>query len=166
MKTRSILFMLSAALLLTGLLFSWANHASAAAETVKPNTTTMADANSMQDQIVSKEREELDSLKTGDLKVFADLLADDAIFVDTHGTASKPEVVKNVAGFRLTEYSMDDIKFVSVSPNSGLIVYKITEKGLSHGKEFAADVHISALWTQRAGKWICLFSQETSAGQS
>jgi hypothetical protein len=113
--------------------------------------------------MVSKEREELDSLKTGNMELFASLLADEAVFVDAHGSASKAEVMKNASDFRLQEYSMEDVRFVPVSEASGLIAYKLTEKGISHGKEFAAQVYVSALWTERGGKWICLFSQETSA---
>ena len=117
----------------------------------------------LQQQIVSKEREELDSLKTGDLERFASLLADDALFVDAHGPASKAEVMKNVAGFRLLDYSMENVRFVPFSSKSGLITYTVTEKGIAHGKAFAAHVHVSAVWVKRAGRWVCLFSQETAA---
>ena len=118
---------------------------------------------SIQQQIVAKERGELDSLKTGDLELFATLLADDALFVDAQGPATKAEVVKHVAEFRLVEYFMEDVRFVSLSNDSGLIAYKITEKGVSHGEEFSARVYISAVWTMRQGKWVCVFSQETAA---
>jgi hypothetical protein len=118
---------------------------------------------SIQQQIVAKERGELDSLKTGDLELFATLLADDALFVDAQGPARKGEVVKHVAEFRLVEYFMEDVRFVSLSNDSGLIAYKITEKGVSHGEEFSARVYISAVWTMRQGKWVCVFSQETAA---
>jgi len=59
-------------------------------------------------QIISSEREGLDALKSGDLQRFADLTADEAVFVDTHGSASKPQVLQNVAGFTLKEYSMEE----------------------------------------------------------
>jgi hypothetical protein len=117
----------------------------------------------LQQQIVSKEREELETLKTGDLKHFAELLADDAIFVDDHGAASKSEIVEHTAEFKLTEYTIDDVKFVPLTATSGLISYKIIEKGNSHGKEFAAQVYVSALWAKRGGKIVCVFSQETAA---
>jgi len=58
---------------------------------------------------------------------------------------------------------MDDVRFVPVSADSGLIVYTLTESGTSHGKEFAAKVNVSALWLKRDGKWLCAFSQETAA---
>jgi len=122
-----------------------------------------AGGDSIQQQIVSKEREELDALMAGKLEIFAGLLADDAVFVDAHGPATKAEVVRNVAEFRLVEYSMTDARFVPISAESGLIAYSINEKGVSHGKEFAAHVYVSAIWTKRAGKWVCVFSQETAA---
>jgi hypothetical protein len=58
---------------------------------------------------------------------------------------------------------MEDVKFVPISANTGLISYKIVEKGVSHGREFAAQAYVSSIWTKRGNKWVCLFSQETSA---
>jgi ketosteroid isomerase-like protein len=118
---------------------------------------------SLREQIVARERAGLDALKTGDLTAFAASTADDAIFVDAHGPATKAEVVEHTAEFRLHEYTMDDVRFVPVSADSGLIVYTLTESGTSHGKEFSAKVHVSALWLRRGGKWRCAFSQETAA---
>ena len=117
----------------------------------------------LRDQIVAKEREELDCLKNGNSATFANLLADEAVFVDAHGASGKAEVVQHIAEFRLHEYSMADVRFVPLSPESGLIVYKLNQSGISHGKEFKAQVHVSAVWIKRDGRWICLFSQETAA---
>jgi hypothetical protein len=117
----------------------------------------------LQQQVIAAEREGLDALKLGNVDDFASHTADGAIFVDAHGPANKEQVVKNVADFHLTDYSMDDIHFVQLSPHSGLIVYTITEKGMSHGKEFSARAHISSIWANDGGKWVCLFSQETGA---
>jgi len=114
---------------------------------MKPNST---EPTSLQQQIVAAERQGLDALKAGNIDIFADHTADEAVFVDAHGPAGKAQVVKNVADFRLTDYSMDDVKFVSLSANSGLIVYKISEKGISHGKEFAAQAYISSIWAERS----------------
>ena len=126
-------------------------------------TAVLAQQETLQSKILAKERQELDCLKSGNYPEFAGLLADDAIFVDAHGPAGKAEVVKNTAEFRLSDYSMEDVKFVPVSPKSGLLVYKITETGTSHGRPFAAKLYISALWAERKGKWLCLYSQETQA---
>ena len=118
---------------------------------------------SLEQQVVAKEREGLDALKSGNVELFGNLTADDAVLVDAHGPATKAQVLKNVAEFTLSDYSMDNLQFVPLSPNSGLITYKISEKGVSHGKEFAAQAWVSSIWTHRGDKWLCVFSQETGA---
>jgi hypothetical protein len=117
----------------------------------------------LRDQVTASERAELDALKSGNIVAFTDLLADQAVFVDAAGPAPKSQVVKNVAEFRLSDYTMSDIHFVPLSPSSGLIVYRTAETGTSHGKNFSANVLISVIWARRNGKWVCLFSQETAA---
>ena len=118
---------------------------------------------SIEDQIVAKEREGLDALKAGHTEEFGKLTADDAVFVDAAGAASKAQVMQNVGGFKLTEYSMENVKFLRLTNKSGLITYKITETGNSHGKDFTAHSYISSIWEERGGTWLCLFSQETGA---
>jgi ketosteroid isomerase-like protein len=131
----------------------------AGAQSPQPDATQSP----LERQIVAKEREGLDALKTGALDRFAALTADDAVFVDAAGSASKQQVMKNVAGFRLTDYTIEDLKFVALSSKSGLISYKIAEQGVSHGKEFKAKAYVSSVWAKHSGQWICLFSQETAA---
>ena len=118
---------------------------------------------SLQEQIVLKERQELDTLKSGNAKEFASLIADEAVFVDQRGTASKAEVVAHVTDFKLLEYTMEEIKFVPLSARSGVIAYKLVEKASAHGREFTATAYASAVWTERNGKLVCVFSQETPA---
>jgi len=125
--------------------------------------TSQPEANSLEQQIVAKEREGLEALKSGNLELFGNLTSEDAVFVDSQGPATKAQVMKNVQNFRLVDFSMQDVKFVSISPASGLISYKATEKGTSHGREFTAVVYVSSVWTLREGKWLCQFSQETAA---
>jgi hypothetical protein len=162
MKTRSVVLSISAVVVVAGLCLARPGRSAAEAGTRQAASASPTGI-SVEEQIVAKEREELDCLKSGDTDHFAGLLAEDAIFVDAHGPADKDEVVKNSAEFRLLDYSMEDVRFVPLSARSGLIAYKITEQGNSHGKPFNAVVYVSALWTLRDGKWVCVFSQETAA---
>jgi ketosteroid isomerase-like protein len=125
------------------------------------NLAWSATTDSMQDQIIAKEREELDALKTGNIAAFANLLTDEAVFLNPHGPSPKAEVVKHVADFKLLDYSIEDVRYLAVGPKTGLIVYKLTQKAAANGHEFTSKAYISALWTERDGKWVCLFSQET-----
>jgi hypothetical protein len=115
----------------------------------------------LQEQIAAKERQELEALKSGNTQEFASLIAEEAVFVDPRGTASKSEVVGHIGDFKLLEFSMEDIKFVALSETSGVIAYKLTEKGTSHGREFTSTAYASSVWVLRDGRWFCVFSQET-----
>jgi hypothetical protein len=163
MKTVSAsIFVLVLAITICSTLLPGGPKTSTAAQPLGPGDST-AGAGSLEQQIVSKEREGLDALKTGNLELFANLTADNAVYVDTHGPASKAQVLQNVAGFKLLDYSMKDVKLLPLSAKSGLITYKINEKGVSHGREFAVQVYVSSIWTKRKNKWVCVFSQETAA---
>jgi hypothetical protein len=85
MRTTSFFAMVIALAVSAVLLVAWPRHSGAAGE-----------VDSIQQQILAKEREELDCLRTGNMEVFANLLADGAVFVDAQGPASKAEVAKNV----------------------------------------------------------------------
>jgi ketosteroid isomerase-like protein len=137
--------------------------AAALAAAQQPQPPARGGADALRDEIVAQERAGLDALKAGDIEAFANATADDAVFADAAGPATKAEVVRNVAGFRLRDFAMSDIRFVPLSADSGLIVYRMTESGTSHGKDFSAKVVVSSIWAKRSGKWVCLFSQETAA---
>jgi ketosteroid isomerase-like protein len=164
MKTASVLIVIAAIAICSAVSLGWFKNSAVAATSLEFRESSDNDS-SIEHQIVAKEREGLETLKTGNLEQFANLTADDAVFVDAMGPASKAQVVKNVAGFTLTDYSMDDIRYVPLSGKSGLITYKISEKGVSHGKQFEAQAYISSIWTKRGKGWLCLFSQETAAKQ-
>jgi ketosteroid isomerase-like protein len=150
------------ALVISSALLMVHHHSSAAPVPGDPDQTAPG-TSSMERQIVAKEREGLEALKSADLKTFGDLTADDAVFVDAAGPAGKAQVLKNVEGFKLVDYTMKDVRFVAISSKSGLISYTINEKGASHGHEFAADVYVSSVWVKRQSQWLCVFSQETAA---
>lgn len=129
----------------------------------EPSAVAGSSADALRDQIVAQERAGLDVLKTSELAPFNASIAEEAVFVDSHGPATKAEVVEHTAAFRLHEYSMADVRFVRLGAESGLIVYALTESGASHRHDFSARVYVSSIWAKEGGKWQCLFSQETGA---
>jgi ketosteroid isomerase-like protein len=120
----------------------------------------------LRSEIIAQERAGLEALKIGDVAAFGATIAEDAVFVDASGPAGKAQVVKNVAGFRLRDFTMSDIRFVALSADTGLIVYVADESGISHGREFSLKVYVSSIWRKKSGKWLCEFSQETAARQA
>jgi Domain of unknown function (DUF4440) len=133
---------------------------SAAALTITKN---MQGTPTLEERVVALERKELDAIKAGNIHLISDLLADDAVFINSRGFGDKALVVKNTSEFKLIEHSMADVRFVPLTVNSGLIAYKLTEKGEAQGQEISGQVYAAAIWAERGGKWVCLFSQETPA---
>jgi len=82
---------------------------------------SMAAQNAIEEKVIAKEREGLDALKSGNVELFGELTADDAVLVDAHGAASKEQVLQNVSAFKLTDYSMEGMEFRLLSAESGLI---------------------------------------------
>ena len=119
--------------------------------------------NSLQQQVLGHERQELDALKNADYKAFADLISDDAVFLNPHGHAGKKEVVGHVSDFKLLDYTISDVHFVKLSDRSGLVAYRLVQEISAGGHEFTTTVFASAVWEQRNGRWVTLFSQETPA---
>jgi ketosteroid isomerase-like protein len=162
MKKVSVLLVIAMAVASGAWLLSGAAFSQAAGTANCAESRASSPADDLQQQVIAAERAGLDALKKGDVASFGDSTADEAVFVDDHGPASKAQVVKNVAGFTITDYAMEDIHFVPIDAGTGLVAYKLTEKGNSHGHEFTAQVYVSSVWTKRGGKWLCLFSQETA----
>ena len=122
-----------------------------------------SDDDGLRDQIVAHERAGMEALKVGDLATFAASIAEEAVFVDAQGPATKAEVVAHTAEFRLSTYAMADVRFIRLSRDAGLIAYTLTESGTSHSRTFSARVHVTSVWRERNGTWLCEFSQETLA---
>jgi len=114
------------------------------------------------EQLTAQERKRWDARKAGSTAAFADLIAEDAVFVDSRGPEGKAAVVQHASDSKLKDYFMDNVKLVTFTATSGLITYKMTEKTIAgKNKESASDFFISVFWVQRDGKWLCVFSQES-----
>jgi uncharacterized protein YndB with AHSA1/START domain/ketosteroid isomerase-like protein len=114
------------------------------------------------EQITAQERKRLDARKAGSTAAFADMIAEDAVFVDSRGPEGKAAVVEHASDSKLKDYFMDTVKLVYNTATSGLITYKRTEKTIvGKNKEVASDFFVSVFWIQRDGKWLCVFSHES-----
>ena len=100
-------------------LLAWPRAAAADPPAASPTPTTAE--TSLSQQILSKEREELDAQKAGNFKAFENLIADEGVFVNADGPASKAEMLKRTEGIKLLEYGINGVKFLPISADTGLI---------------------------------------------
>ena len=161
MKTVRALLILGA-ILMSGALVPGRSGTKAAAQPLEWSDRGAVES-AIAPQIVAKEREELEALKAENREAFGKLLAEEALFVDARGPANKTQVMNNLSGFTLSEYTTGEVAYLPLTSKSGLITYKMHKKAISHGREFEADVYVSSMWEKRGKDWVCLFSQETAA---
>ena len=115
------------------------------------------------DEIIGRERAELEALKNGDLATVGAALTDDALFVDSNGILRKPEMLKLLGDVKLKDYTMSDVRLVPVSPDNGVVSYTLTESGTRQGKAFSAKLLVSSAWVRNGRQFQCVFRQETTA---
>lgn len=146
---------------LAGVFSLQTRRASAAQSQEAPSLT--AGPNTMSGQITAKEHEILDDLKNGELQAFAALTADDALAVDAQGPHPKVQRPTKNPNYQLESYTIENVRFIEVAPDTGLITYKLTKSGTSHSKPFTTKSYVSSLWITRGGNRVRLFTQETPA---
>jgi len=120
------------------------------------------------DGIIASARAALDALKSGDMDAYGASITDDAVFVDANGIMRKPEVLKSLAGVKVTSYTMSDVRFVPDSSDNGVVSYTLTETGTKDGKPFTAKMYVSSAWEGGGAggggrRFVCVFSQATPA---
>ncbi len=125
---------------------------------------------SNRDGIIESAKAALDALKAGNLEAYGASMTDDGLYVDASGILRKPEVLKSLAGVKVTDYTMSDLRFVPDSADNGVISYTLTETGTKDGKPFTAKKYVSSAWEGGGAggggfgrRFVCVFSQETPA---
>jgi hypothetical protein len=130
-------------------------NANTAAET-KPAAAPLTEA-----EAVAREKAAWDAIKNKDYDAFANMLANEQIFVAPDGVYDKAGTVDGVKTFEPTEVNFSDWKFVPVDKDAVLIIYTTDVKAKMNGKEMPPEkVRSSTAWVNRDGKWLSIYHQE------
>jgi hypothetical protein len=114
------------------------------------------------DFFLALERKVWEALKAGDIACDRALLADDFLGVYDSGFGTKHEHVAQLhSGPVVADYSTEQARLKRLTPTLGLLSYKATWHD-HHGASRA--FFITSIWAERDGKWVNIFSQDTSAG--
>jgi hypothetical protein len=117
-------------------------------------------SSSAADDIEAKERQVLAALQKGDMQAFGSFLADDAMEVTNHGVSSKAQIIEELKGATLSDFTMTDIKVTAIDKDASLITYRTAGKFSVHGQSGAFDDWASTVWVKRNGKWLAFLHQE------
>lgn len=117
----------------------------------------------LQVKLATLEKESWEAAKRQDSNFFKGYMADDFIAIFADGlAATKKDFVMNLADFKVTRYSMEDVRLLRINHDAAFVLYRLKYEGLVGGKPVNFDAaHASSLYVLREGKWRAVFYQET-----
>jgi hypothetical protein len=104
-----------------------------------------------------------EAVRTRDVTTFERLIADDAIYIDESGMATKTELLGMLPGVTLHDFRLTDVRVTTVNATSALVVYRCSERVAAGGNGGTALVTklASSLWRWRPAHPVVTFHQET-----
>ena len=126
-------------------------------------TPGAANRAAIEKQLVANERAINDAFAKGDVKAFHANIAPDAISVDMGGITkvNAPDYDKMMQSVKIQSWNMDMPQSYWVNDNTVVLMYRWTGKGTFQGQPVPSPTWSSTLWTNKGGKWMAAFHQET-----
>lgn len=121
-------------------------------------------------ELVERERQFWDAMKTKDGRLAARLTDDGCIVVGAQGVSavdrSTMERLTVEGDWQLEQYSFDDrhtqVRFVG--DGVAIVAYRVKERVVVDGKTLPIDANDSSVWVRRNGEWLCVLHTESLAG--
>jgi hypothetical protein len=116
-------------------------------------------------QVLAAERAVNEAVAKGDMKSFHANIAADAVGVDMGGInkVNVPDFDKMMLQTKITSWDLDSSQFLWVNDNTVVHMYRWTGKGTYEGQPIPSPVWASTVWSNKGGKWMAVFHQETTA---
>jgi hypothetical protein len=117
------------------------------------------------DFFVALETQVWEALVTGDADADRALLTSDFLGVYTTGFATRSEHAAQLAnGPTMASYAIREARLIRVSPTNTVLCYRADYRPIRDGQSAGDEsMFISSLWTERDGRWLNSFSQDTPA---
>jgi hypothetical protein len=113
-------------------------------------------------EVVSLLRKLNDAFVKGDTDTMKQLMAENQVSILSDGRRrTREEQLKSLSDLKLTEYTMENVKFSTPAPGVAIITYAAKLQGTFKGKALPKNVMISSVWAQQGGKWQEVLYQET-----
>jgi hypothetical protein len=116
-------------------------------------------------QILTLERAINEAIAKGDMKSFHANVAPDTVGIDSGGITkvNTPDFDKMMQQAKIQSWDIDATQFSWINDNTVIILYRWTGKGTFQGQPVPSPVWTSTVWTNRGGKWMAVFHQESVA---
>jgi len=111
--------------------------------------------------LIANENTVSEAVAKHDVKTFSDLVAIDGEAADQNGFMKVSEFLKSIDQLKVTSWHIMDTKVSWVDDKTAIVRYTWMGAGTYMGQPFPPTTYASTVWTERNGKWVAVFHQET-----
>jgi hypothetical protein len=133
----------------------------ASAQTAKPPMKPAAKS-AAADKLMAAENKMLDDLTKHDQAAFFKWVVPGSWSVDETGWMKIDDFRPAWDQLKIESSKTSDMKVISIDASSAIVTYKLEQKGSMAGQPFPPLVYASTVWTQKGGKWLAVFHQEST----
>lgn len=113
--------------------------------------------------LIANERRVNEAVVKNDMSTFNSLVAHDGMVADMSGFSKVAEFTKHVGQAQISTWDIADPRVYWVDESTAIVMYTWTGKGTWAGQPIPEKAYASTVWTERNGRWIAVFHQETAA---
>lgn len=111
--------------------------------------------------LIANENKVSEAVAKHDVKTFTDLVDVDGLAADQNGFMRVADFVKSMDQLKVTSWHIMDTQVSWVDDKTAIVRYTWMGAGTYMGQPFPSTVYASTVWTERNGKWVAMFHQET-----
>jgi hypothetical protein len=112
--------------------------------------------------LIANENKVSEAVQKHDLKTFNDLVAADGISADDHGFMKVADFVKTMDQVKIGSWHLMDEKVMWVDDKTAVVMYTWMGNGTYMNQPVPTSTYASTVWTEKNGKWVAVFHQETA----
>lgn len=119
---------------------------------------------SMDDTLMTMEKQAWDAFGKGDGKIFESFATDDFQIIGDNGITGKADTIKaiNTKPCDLKSYSFSNFKTTMLNKETVLVTYNAVQDGSCGGQAMPGKLAVSSIYVKRNGKWLGAFHQEST----
>ena len=113
--------------------------------------------------LIANENKVSEAVAKHDVKTFTDLVAQDGLAGDMTGFMKVADFTKTMDQMKVSSWHIMDAKVTWIDDKSAVVTYTWMGKGTYMNQPVPETVYASTVWTERNGKWVAVFHQDTTA---
>jgi hypothetical protein len=113
--------------------------------------------------LIANENKVSEAVAKRDAKTFADMVAQDGLAGDMTGFMKVADFTKTLDQMKISSWHIMDARVTWIDDKSAILTYTWMGKGTYMNQPVPETVYASTVWTERNGKWVAVFHQETTA---